>query len=353
MKNGFDYLASRREKLAQTLKKAKLEAYLFEDPKDIFYLTGIDLSLGRLLVSGESWQLFVDGRYFEAAKKRQSITVYTLDDFEDYIKKVDVEIVGVDGSKTSIDRYHKLKGNCDQILVKPNPTHELRKIKDDHEIMLIQTSADILIEVFIEAQEFLKEGITEKELSNFIEAKGLALGAEQVSFRPIVAFNEAASLPHHKSSNRRLTKDSLVLIDAGFYFEGYASDMTRVFFFGEAPKKLLELYVATFEIFRDVKKLIKPGIFVSELDNFVQEEIAKRGLPKMLHSLGHGVGLDLHEAPRISKKTKNIKLQENMVITIEPGIYLEGSGGVRLEDMLLITRDGYKNFYEKYEVLLP
>lgn len=356
LKNSLENsLKPRLEKLRNLLSEKNVEAYLFEDPHDIFYLTGLDASRALLIVSAKDASLFVDGRYLEAAKALSSFDVLDIKNKESFnlVKKSflkDVNILGFDASKTSVERYLDLKETFPYIQAKSNPITELRQIKDEYEIGCFQKSSEILIEAMQFLEKEFKEGVTEKHLSNLLECKGLELGADKTSFRPIVAFGKNAAMPHYKTGEETLKKNTLILIDAGFMKDGYASDMTRCFFYGEAKQIEKKMYDTCLLALKSVLQKVKAGVEIQELDALAREVIEKEGFDDMPHSLGHGIGLELHEKPILTRKIPSQVLKENMVVTIEPGIYLPGIGGVRLEEMILVTKTGYKNFYKNYSI---
>ena len=199
-------------------------------------------------------------------------------------------------------------------------------------------------------EKHLKEGVTEKEISNLLESKGLELGADRVSFRPIVAFGGNAAMPHYKTGSKKLSRNTSILIDAGFMKGGYASDMTRCFFYGRVKLENQKVFDACYKAIKKVLKEVKAGVSIQHLDKLARDSIKESGFGNIPHSLGHSIGLEVHETPTLSQKAKGLKLKENMVVTIEPGIYIPEVIGVRLEEMILITKTGYKNFYKNYSI---
>lgn len=170
-------------------------------------------------------------------------------------------------------------------------------------------------------------------------------GGQGVAFEPIIAFGENSAIPHHRASETRLSQGMTVLIDIGVKWKGYHSDMTRTLFWGEPPEIMREIYDIVQEAQMRALTICKPGTLIGELDSAARDYITSKGYgEKFLHSLGHGVGLEIHEWPLIRKREpyQSLPLQAGMVITIEPGIYLSNIGGVRIEDTIVITPTGYE-----------
>ncbi len=349
------YLEKRLENAKTLLKQEKIFVYLLEDPTDIFYLTGVDLSRGTLCLYQDKAELYVDGRYYFAVKESVShIEVFNSlkkDPYSDLKMTLSEERkVGFDPEKVVFSKYQALAKLGLKLEGLPNPLTKLRQTKDADEIACLEKSSKVLMNAMTYISGQFKEGMTELELSALLESKALLLGAEKASFRPIVAFGENAAIPHHKSSHKKLVSSNFVLIDAGFTVDGYASDMTRVFPFGNISGEHQKVYDACLASLKAVLKEVKAGVSFKTLDELARSVIEKHGFEPMPHSLGHGVGIELHEKPLINSRDSSLKLEENMVITIEPGIYIPKSVGIRLEEMILVTKTGYKNFYKNMPI---
>lgn len=334
-----NYLGLRLQKFQKRIKESEVDGFYIENPVNLYYFTGIHMSSGQLYILEKAAHLFVDGRYIEKCKglsipcslpeKAKGVfpksTRFGFDDTQMCVAR-----------KTALDKSLKLFARKDLIQLQ-------RAIKDDIEIKLIKKSASLLLECYKYIKSQLKVGVTEKEIALKFQLYALKNGAERLSFDTIVAFGKATSMPHYTPTNQKLKKGHLVLLDMGVVVDDYASDMTRMHFFGKKDPKLVEIYNVTREAHARALTKCKPGINLHDLDNAAREVITKASYGKaFMHSLGHGVGLEVHEYPPIRQKVKG-NLKEGMVITIEPGIYLPGKGGVRHEDMLLITKSGYKN----------
>ncbi len=325
---------------------------LIEDPTDLYYLTGLKLSKGVLII-GKKPILCVDGRYTLVAKHSFPYQVASFEELEGIVKEKKPKTVYFDGDKTPYTRYESLKKHLNQEAIleaEHYPLKTLREIKSIHEIALLKKSALINQKALQKAFSFLKEGVTEQEIAKKFMIAALELGAEKTAFDPIIAFGENTALPHHRASIRKLKKHDPVLMDVGIVYQGYASDMTRTCFFHEGSKELMDLRSKVISLQQQILDFVKPGITTKDLADFAKKEIESMGPYKMVHSLGHGLGLEVHEFPRLSLKAEEETiLKPGMVITIEPGIYIEGVGGFREEDTVVVTEKGFKNFYKNFE----
>lgn len=350
-------LERRLKNVRDELNKKDIDAYLFEDSSDLLYLTGLEFSRGLLCMTKNQAVICVDGRYLHSAGKQNlfSVVDITQEETYDFLRKdvlQDAATLGFDPCKTTITRYKELKKKFSILKEKDNPLTLLRQVKDAYELKCLQKSANILIEAMQWTQTKLTEGMTERELSYIFESKALELGADRMSFRPIVAFGKNAAMPHYKTGDSCLKNNSLVLIDAGVVVSSYASDMTRVFFLNKAKAKDQKIYMACHKALQAVLHEVRAGVLIKDLDRKARDLLKKEGFGDIPHSLGHGIGLEVHEKPILSAKAKTDRLKENMVVTIEPGIYLPNVSGVRLEEMILVTKTGYKNFYKKYPIMI-
>ena len=212
-----------------------------------------------------------------------------------------------------------------------------RRAKSSEELRLIRKSERITIELLRRIPSVLKPGISERALAWKIEMWARELGAEAMSFDPIVAFGTHTSRPHHQPTTKKLTKGMIVQIDIGVKYRGYCSDRSVVFFTGPIPQDQERAYKAVREAKATAKKAAKRGVSVRKLDRIAREVLKKYDLEEFFtHSLGHGVGLDIHEGVSLSVRAPNEKLQKGEVITIEPGVYFPAKFGIRLEDMVIV-----------------
>lgn len=352
----------RVEKLREKIVKEGCEAFLVEDPINLYYLTGIDMSSGRLLVLLKEAFLFVDSRYYEVCKKNSPFTVVLAENGLPLksllcLKELEgTKVLGFSSALTSYSRYLQIEEALKEhnqtaknpLQLKPleNPITELRAIKDAEEIDLLRQAAQLGVEGFDFVQSFLKEGVSEQQVATELEIFWKRKGAKGVAFDPIIAFGANSSMPHHRAGSATLKQGDAVLIDIGVLFHRYHSDMTRVIYFGEPLPKMLEIHAIVLEAQQRALQLCKPGTTLAELDVAARGWIAEKGFGDTFkHGLGHGVGLEIHELPSIRQKMvpDQTPLVPGMVITIEPGIYLPGIGGVRIEDTVVITEQGHEN----------
>lgn len=220
------------------------------------------------------------------------------------------------------------------------PTQKVRSIKDAGELAKLKKSAALLRRGFLFIKKQLKTGISEEVVAREFELYVKKMGAEALSFDPIIAFGENSASPHYHPGKRKLKKGDVILIDIGVVVDGYASDMTRILFWGEVTQKVHETYKLVRQAQKGAMEVCKAGVLISELENIAREIMGKEE-KYFVHALGHGIGLDAHEYPRVAASSKE-RLEEGMVITVEPGIYFPGAFGIRYEDMVLITKTGYQ-----------
>jgi len=298
--------------------------------------------------------LCVDGRYIEAALEKSPVgaVLKKEETIRSFLKKHKVLKLGFDGKFTSYENYlHFKKWRLAKPVSISSPLEGLRLIKEKEEIEGLKKSAALLWLGFCHLQKHIKAGITEKELARIFEIFSLENGAEALAFEPIIAFGANSAMPHYRAGNTRLKKGDIVLIDIGVVLNTYHSDMTRVLFFGTPDPSLKKMYEVVKESQKAALLKAKPGSDVREMDVAAREVMKKAGMENLfLHSLGHGIGLETHEHPRIKFDGPSLKLKRGMVITVEPGLYVSGLGGVRYEDTICITETGYKNFFPKQEV---
>lgn len=336
----------RIKKLQKALKAEKLDGCLVDDSVDLLYLTGLQLSLGALFVLQRKCCLFVDGRYFEVAKEKSPVPVEKLENKQKFLEGVGS--LAFDGDHMTYSNFLLLKKTKCKLVSKPEFLRDLRLIKDAGEIGTMKRAAEFGYMSYLMLKGLLKPGVTEIELARALEIYALQNGAEGMSFEPIIAFGKNSSLPHHRSGETKLKVNDIALFDLGVVVDKYCSDMTRVEFVGKPDPELKKLYDVNFKAQRAALAKCKPGVKLKELDLAARKVMADAGLEKyFVHNLGHGIGLKVHEFPRINKENanKDVELEPGMAITIEPGLYLPGKGGVRYEDTIIITPRGYTNLY--------
>ncbi len=326
----------------------RVDALIIDNPSDVFYLTGFSASVARLVVEADGAKLIVDGRYFAAAKKEVTCDVVLAEKDALDLALKNKQRIGFDSFFVTVDQFNKLAKNKEWIPIL-KPIKNLRLCKDAEEIALLKEAANITKKGYEHIKMKCKEGVQEFELGLEFEIFSRKHGAEKSSFDPIVAFGENSAFPHYRAGKVSLKKNQIVLFDLGAIFSHYAGDMTRVFFFGDVDPELKRFEKLVKEGHDLAVEHARIGVKVGELDKIVREFFAKEGVDKLFsHTLGHGVGIDVHEFPRLSMTHEDagVPLQEGMVFTIEPGLYLPGLGGVRHENTFVVTQKGLENFYD-------
>ena len=347
------FLKKRIKGLQKELRALDCTVCVIENPTDLYYLTNTKLSSGRLYVDKKGGCLFVDGRYEELAKKSSPLPVVLQSKSAelDYLDKVRAKKIAFDSHTTSYLDYEKFASFLKKgVKLKPSPRilSELRAVKDSEELKLIRKSAKLNLLGLNHIRRILKPGITEKEVAKEYELFCLKHGAEKLAFKPIIAFGKNSSMPHYRAGNARLKANDIALVDIGVVVDSYYSDMTRTLFIGKANPTLDHMAKVVKRAHAAALALCRPGTRVGELDAAARKVMAKEKLEHLfIHSLGHGVGLEIHEFPRLKAKGEDAKvvLKKGMVITIEPGLYLPHKGGIRHEDTIVITNKGYENLY--------
>lgn len=349
----------RLQRLQHSLPALDCQAVLIEDPIDLYYLTGLELSTGKLLVAADQAALIVDKRYFELCQQRSPVPVWEAETHPLNTCLTSPEFavlktLGFDGAKTSYKNYRQLEKQTvpHAIQLRPldAPLQPLRAIKDPDEIQLLRDAASLGSLGFDFVLSLLKEGITEIEVADQLEIFWKKHGSKGLAFDPIIAFGANSSMPHYRAGRARLKKGDIVLVDIGVNLHHYHSDMTRTVFFGTPHPQLLAIHAIVQQAQRAALARCRPGITLGELDAAARELIAAQGFgPQFSHSLGHGVGLEIHEYPPVKNAPpyQNVPLAAGMVITIEPGIYLPQLGGVRIEDTVAITADGCEDLTKR------
>jgi len=335
-------LLKRVEKLIHWLKDHKLPGCFIQDPTNLLYYTGINISTGILFIGVKKQVLIVDFRYYDRCKKEVPIDVLSTKNFKKTLKTFRMPAkVGVDSHVTLLKDYELYKEYCEPIS-HAGFLSQLRMVKTSQELKLIKESCEITKAGFKYIQKHFKEGITEIELKTILEVFLLKNGAEKMAFDPIVAFGKNSANPHYSPGNVKLKKDDVILIDCGSVWKNYYSDMTRTYITGEISGKMERLIDLCKEAQKRAVEICRPGLIVKDLNECVQKFFKEEGVQDLfIHGLGHGVGLEVHEYPSLGQK--EMVLEKGMVITIEPGLYVAGLGGVRIEDTLMITSNGYQN----------
>jgi Xaa-Pro aminopeptidase len=324
----------RLNKLEEYLKKQNADYFLTSLEHEIYYFTGAYVE-GYFLFGKNYDLLFTSPLYYEDAF-RQSLAAETICSKKDFSNEFRKILRSIPAGKILVSNQERLgtylvvKRTGHRIKVAA--TQSLRAIKDDREIESIKKAYEIIEKAILEALSVVKEGISELDLKAEISYRARRAGAETDSFEYIVVFGEKSSVPHAKTGLRKLKSGDLILIDAGVKYGGYCSDITRCFFFGKNNDEISKYYRFLRQAQEIAIEALKEGIKLKNADHAVREFFQKLNLEKnFTHSLGHGIGLEIHESPYLSQKSTDI-LQAGMVFTIEPGLYFDGKYGLRLED---------------------
>jgi Xaa-Pro aminopeptidase len=336
----------RFEKVHVLLNKMGLDACLLKGMDNIFYLTGFRGSEGTLLVTRGDVFLMTDFRYITHAQEvTKGIKLIELQAQKNILGEIcnqyGIRKIGFDALHTSFFTYRKWSEAVQDVEFVPldDAIEEIRKSKEPEEIDRIIRAIDIATKAFTEVLGGIRAGHTEKEIANNLDYAMRRLGAEGPSFQTIVASGPRAALPHAEPTDRPIREGEMVIVDFGAQVDGYCSDETSTFSIGEVNGKMRDI----FTIVNNAKQLaldkIRVSMPIKEVDMMVRGYIEGAGYGDFFrHGTGHGVGIAVHEAPAINTTGDGL-LEENMIITIEPGIYIPNVGGVRLEDMVLITAD--------------
>jgi Xaa-Pro aminopeptidase len=334
-------------RLSEFQKRLETDAAMLENPVDLFYITGLNLSRGVLLVTKEDATLFVDGRYFAKAQKIAPCTVRLLagNYLIDWLEARPIRTVEFDAEWTAVARHEALKQEAKSVFFKPclGLLKAQRMIKNGEELISLRRAASVTFAGFKYIESLLKEGVTEEELAMEFEFFVRKAGASALSFSPIIAFGENSAYPHYRAGKSTLTLGQIVLIDVGAIVDDYAGDLTRVIFFGPPDAQLEVMLELTKKAQQKAFEAARPGATFGELDLAARSVYVEAGVePLFTHSLGHGIGLQTHEYPSIKAtgSDRDIKLAAGMVFTIEPGLYRPGLGGVRWEDVVVVTKNG-------------
>lgn len=345
--------SERLKAFARAMHRRSISSALVNHSANIRYLCGFTGSAGVLGISGRQARLFTDGRYTEqAAQEVQGAEVIVdrapIKAALAWLKKSPKGALGFDGNHVSATDYsalHKAAGRRKTTNI-AGKVEELRMIKDVAEIERMRAAAKLGVELFEVALKNVRPGARETEIAAEMEYAARMRGAEAMSFSTIVASGPRSALPHGRASDAMLPASGFVVLDFGVILCGYCSDMTRTVHVGQPSARERNMYESVRKAQQAAVEAVRPGRAFAEIDAIARRKLEKDGWGQFFtHSTGHGVGLEIHEPPRLAATEKG-KLRTGMVITVEPGVYIPGEGGVRIEDMVLVTERGH-------EVLTP
>ncbi|MBV8071130.1 MAG: aminopeptidase P family protein [Acidobacteriaceae bacterium] len=336
----------RRERLLPALRQARAEAFLTSALPNVRFLSGFTGSNAALLVTSDRALLFTDPRYQTQASRESGAEVKIvkgplLPGIAGWMKRLRLNTLAFEQNRISFEEYQQLKSMAG-IRIKPmsGAVEEIRMVKSAAEIATIRASVRLNSAALEQALEHFTPAMTEVDFAAEIEYRMRLLGADGTSFQTIVASGERSALPHAHPTDHPIQTDQLLLVDMGANVAGYASDMTRTHAVGKLAPKVRRMYRAVLESQLAAIDAVKPGIACTIVDRAARRILRAHGLDKLfIHSTGHGLGLEIHERPRIGRKERTM-LEPGMVITVEPGVYEEGLGGIRIEDTVVVTAGG-------------
>lgn len=320
------------------LNKVNEFVSVFTDEDVILYYTSFKCQDGYAVITETEKYLLVDRRYYYAAIKNAKAKVVLIENGScvDFLLSVGAKTIGLIYSLTSLSFFNELtnKGFAVKDVTFNYVTQSA--VKTDSEIDKIAKAQSVAEKSFTETLSVLKEGMTEREVAAYLEYRFSVNGAESKSFDTIIAFNESSSVPHHQTGNSVLTKNSVILMDFGCKVGGYCSDMTRTIAFGEVSAEFKKAYDATLAAHLAAFDGIREGMTGKQADALARNVLNSYELGEYFtHSLGHGVGVKIHENPRLSKTSDEV-LKNGNVFSIEPGVYIDGKFGIRIEDTVYL-----------------
>jgi Xaa-Pro dipeptidase len=335
-------ISRRVQKTRSELEDNKLEALLITNPKNLFYFTGVNT--GRALIRDDEAVLWVKEVYRDLHSKLYSsggyefeVRIYEEDALKKFINNSGVRRLGIEN--VSVGEFKRLSEGVGKELIPCSIPETLRAVKSRYEIKLLKKSADMAKEGMRKACETVREGVNELDAVAEIEYEIRKLGSETPPFCEgmLLASGASGADIHAFAEMKRICSNSLVVVDLGARYKGYYSDMTRTLTVGRLDEMRRELLEFTENLELETADLVEVGAKASDIHRFVEGKIEKKGY-RFYHSTGHGVGLDVHETPNIGSKSDDV-LEEGMVFTIEPGIYIPRKFGIRFEDMILLRRN--------------
>ncbi|AGL02033.1 M24 family metallopeptidase [Desulfoscipio gibsoniae] len=341
-------MQTRVNKVAGFLKDYAMDALLVMQPENRFYLSGFTGDAGALLVTAGQSYIITDFRFIEQAREQSphleliKMETTLADALVDMAGRLNLHVLGFEADYISYKFYDTLHKKLGEVSLRPveGIIEQLRLIKDKNELETIQRSMALLDEGFKYICSFIKPGISEREVALELEMFMRYRGAEKTAFPFIVASGPRAALPHGVASAKTINTGDVVTLDFGVVVDNYNSDMTRTISLGSPSNQIKQIYNIVLEAQLAGLVAVRAGVAASAVDKAAREVIASYGYGEYFgHSTGHGVGLAVHEGPRLSLRDDTV-LQEGMVVTIEPGIYLPGTGGVRIEDSVIVEKEG-------------
>lgn len=341
-----DIYCARMAAVRKCFSKWQVDGILFSSMSNICYLSGFDGSDGVLILSAKNAVLLVDGRYATQAMKEAhpSISVNRYTNKIQGIKKafgtMDVTSVGFEAAFATVEFHEALRRECKSLKFMPliDEFWLLRASKDATEILLMKKAAAIASQAIHDVISQIRPGWTELETAFALEMAARQRGAQQIAFETIIASGQNAALPHAKPTNRRINIGDFVVMDFGVKYRGYCSDETCTVAIGELTGDKKNAYRAVLQAHDEAIASLSAGVAAADVDRLVRKVLGKKYNRFFVHGTGHGVGLDVHEAPRLAPQSPDI-LRTGMVVTVEPGLYYPGQWGIRIEDTVLVKKN--------------
>ncbi|EEL49677.1 MULTISPECIES: M24 family metallopeptidase [Bacillus cereus group] len=342
-------MTSRIKKIQAQLDQYGIDGLLITKKENRRYATGFTGSAGIILLSATNAVFITDFRYVDQAKtqiQEADIIMHRGNmekEIANQITKLDIQKLGIEENNMTLKQYSALKKYTNIELVQVNELVEtIRTIKEDTEIETMKIAARIADEAFQHITNFLKPGVSEFDIRDELEFFMRKKGASSSSFDIIIASGVRSSLPHGVATNKIIEHGDMVTLDFGALYNGYCSDLTRTVAIGSYSEEFEKIYGIVLEALKRGIEAIRPGESAKTIDDVTRNYITDHGYGEYFgHSTGHGVGLEIHEPLRLSQESTAI-LQEGMVVTVEPGIYIPNWGGCRIEDDIVVTKDGYE-----------
>ena len=345
----MDY-KDRINSIRKSLSKSDIDTAFISSKDNIRYYSGFTGTLAFLLITEHKSIIVTDSRYtVRAQEESPDYEIYQLKSGDNWIKnstdQIKSKVIGFEGNFVSFNMLNQLKERANKDLIWKDYSEQISKervIKSKSEVEKIEAAISISDRAFNAVSKEIEVGMTEKEIAWEIEKEMRILGAESISFDTIVASGLNGSKPHHSPTNKQISNGEAITIDMGAKLNGYCSDLTRTIFIGKPDEKFKKIYNIVLRSQLITIETAKDGMTGDEIDKISRDIISEEGFGEYFgHSLGHGVGLEIHENPGVGPNSKN-EITPGMVYTIEPGIYIDGWGGIRIEDMVLMTDNGNK-----------
>lgn len=348
------FLKVRHQAVRQAMSQLNLDGILIAHTPDLAYLTDFSGSDSVGIITQNDFHLITDFRYQEQAGMECGWVKLGLREgsmenaLAMQLGQLKLKRVGFESNTTTVGQLDRLMDGMKAKKITPpelvpldDVLPNIRKIKDDNELDLIRKSVAIAEEAYTAVRGMIKPGLTENHIAGLMISELRSRGADMASFPVIVASGHNSSLPHHQPGEGLIQKDAPLVIDWGAMFHGYASDITRTLLLGRVDTKIREIYKVVYEAQKEALRFIRPGVTTLEADAIARDVISKAGYGREFgHGLGHGIGREIHELPTLRMHGAGEEFRPGMVVTVEPGIYLKGVGGVRIEDDVLITHSG-------------